>query len=236
MCARYDNLIPREAYRDLFQPKRLPEWNFPPRYNIAPTDQVPIVRIDPRDSERELVMARWGLIPSWMKEKPKIPHINARAETVYKLPLFREAFAKRRALIPATGFFEWETRADGKQPYRFVRQDMEPFAFAGLWEFARIDGADILSATIIVGEPNPLVAPVHDRMPVMLMPDDHDRWLDPERNVDEIRALLKPYDPDLMKAYEVSRVVNSVKNDTEACIEPVKDQGAPREKQPWPRG
>ena len=236
MCARYDNLIAREAYRGLFRPERLPESNFPPRYNIAPTDQVPIVRIDPHDGERELVMARWGLIPFWMKEKPKIPHINARAETVHKVPLFREAFAKRRALIPATGFYEWETRADGKQPYRFVRQDMEPFAFAGLWEFTRIGGEDILSATIIVGEPNLLVAPVHDRMPVMLMPDDCDRWLDPGMTAEELRALLKPYDPDLMRAYEVSRVVNSVKNDTEGCIEPVKDQGAPREKHAWPRG
>ena len=135
-----------------------PKSNFPRRYNIAPTDQIPIVRIDPRDGTGELAMARWGLIPFWMKEKPKVPHINARAETVHKLPLFREAFAKRRALIPATGFFEWQKRADGKQPYRFVRKDFEPFAFAGLWEFARLDGEEVLSATIIVGEPNPLVA------------------------------------------------------------------------------
>jgi putative SOS response-associated peptidase YedK len=118
MCGRYDNVIAREAYPALYRAMRLPASNFPPRYNIAPTDQEPIVRVDPRDGTRELVTARWGLIPFWMKEKPKIPHINARAETVDKLPLFREAFAKRRALIPATGFFEWETRADGKQPYR----------------------------------------------------------------------------------------------------------------------
>src|ERR1700675_1619492 len=164
MCGRYDNLIPRDAYSALFRAARIPRSNFPPRYNVAPTDQIPIVRIDPCDGERELVMARWGLIPFWMKEKPKVPHINARAETVHKLPLFREAFAKRRALIPATGVFGWETRADGKQPYRFVRQDLEPFAFAGLWEFARIDGEEFVSATIIVGEPNPLGAPAHARM------------------------------------------------------------------------
>ena len=111
---------------------------------------------------------------------PKIPHINARAETVHKKPLFREAFAKRRALIPATGFFEWQKRADGKQPYRFRREDLEPFAFAGLWEFARIGDKEILSAAIIVGEPNPLAAAVHDRMPVILDPEDYDRWLDPD--------------------------------------------------------
>jgi len=130
MCGRYDNLIPRDAYSALFRAVRVPRSNFPPRYNIAPTDQIPIVRIDPRDGDRELTMARWGLIPFWMKEKPKVPHINARAETVHKLPLFREAFAKRRCLIPATGFYEWQKRDDGKQPYRFRRKDLEPFAFA----------------------------------------------------------------------------------------------------------
>jgi hypothetical protein len=101
-CGRFDNLIARDAYRGLFKVQRLPKSNFPLRYNVAPTDQIPIVRIDPRDGEREVVMARWGLIPFWMKEKPKAPHINARAETVHKLPLFREAFAKRRCLIPAS--------------------------------------------------------------------------------------------------------------------------------------
>ena len=102
---------------------------------------------------------------------------NARAETVHKLPLFREAFAKRRCLIPATGFYEWQQREDGKRPYRFRRRDLEPFAFAGVWEFARLGGEDVISAAMIVGEPNPLVGGVHDRMPVMLMPEDYDRWL-----------------------------------------------------------
>ena len=137
MCGRYDNLIAREAYRLLFKVKRLPPSNFPPRYNIAPTDQIPIIRVDPRDGTRELVMARWGLVPWWSKEFPKVPHINARAETVHTLRMFKEAFAKRRALVPATGFFEWQKRADGKQPYRFQREDLEPFAFAGPWEFAK---------------------------------------------------------------------------------------------------
>jgi putative SOS response-associated peptidase YedK len=112
-----------------------------------------------------------------MKEKPKAPHINARAETVHKLPLFREGFAKRRCLIPATGFYEWQKREDGKQPYRFRRKDLEPFAFAGIWEFVRLGGEEILSTAMIVGEANPLVGGVHDRMPVMLMSEDYDRWL-----------------------------------------------------------
>jgi putative SOS response-associated peptidase YedK len=220
MCGRYDNLIAREAYRQIFRAERLPQSNFPPRYNVAPTDQIPIIRVDPRDGRRELAMARWGLVPGWLKEMPKVPHINARAETVHQKPLFREAFAKRRALIPATGFFEWQKRADGKQPYRFQRQDLQPFAFAGLWEFARLGGNEILSAAIIVGEPNPLAAAVHDRMPVILDPEDYDRWLDPAATVEELRALLRPFPAERMQAYEVSRAVNSVKNDTEECIEP----------------
>jgi putative SOS response-associated peptidase YedK len=131
MCGRYDNLIAREAYRQLFKAERLPQSNFPPRYNVAPTDQIPILRIDPRDGQRELVMARWGLVPWWSKELPKKPFINARCETVHTTPMFREAFAERRALIPATGFFEWQQRADGKQPYRFRRQDLEPLPLPG---------------------------------------------------------------------------------------------------------
>ena len=221
MCGRYDNLIARDAYRRLFRPARLPESNFPPRYNVAPTDQIPIVRIDPRDGEREIVMARWGLVPFWSKEMPKVPHINAKMETVHKLPMFREAFAKRRALIPATGFFEWQQRPDGKQPYRFTREDLEPFAFVGLWEFARIGDKEILSATIIVGEPNPLVSAVHDRMPVILNPEDYDRWLDRETPVEELRGLLKPAPDDWLQATAVNRAVNNVRNDDELCIQPV---------------
>jgi putative SOS response-associated peptidase YedK len=221
MCGRYDNLIPRDAYAGLFKAMRLPPSNFPARYNVAPTDQIPIVRIDPRDGTREVVMARWGLIPFWMKEKPKVPHINARAETVDKQPLFRRAFAKRRCLIPATGFYEWQKREDGKQPYRFRRKDLEPFAFAGIWEFARFEGEDIISACMIVGEPNPLVGGVHDRMPVMVLSEDYDRWLDPTSASDELLTLLRPYDAALMEAYAVSRAANSVKNDNEECIEPI---------------
>ncbi len=223
MCGRFDNTIAREAYERMFGVERVPQSNFPPRYNVAPTDQIPIVRVDPRDGTRELTMVRWGLIPFWMHEKPKVPHINARAETVHKAPMFREAFAARRCLIPATGFFEWEQRADGKQPWRFVRKDLEPFAFAGIWEYAKIDGEPILSAAIIVGDANSLVAGIHDRMPVIVMPDDYDVWLGPDASVEEVRHLLKPYDETLMKAYEVSRAVNSVKNDTEECIAPASD-------------
>ena len=221
MCGRYDNLIARDAYRALFGTERLPNSNFPPRFNVAPTDLIQIVRIDPRDGGREVALARWGLIPFWVTQKSKVPHINARAETVHKKPLFREAFAKRRCLIPATGFYEWQTRTDGKQPYRFRRKDLEPFAFAGIWEFARLGGQEVMSACIIVGEPNPLVSGLHDRMPVMLLEKDYDRWLDPDAGIEELLALLRPYDANLMEAYAVSRAANNVRNDGPECIVPI---------------
>ena len=161
MCGRYDNLIPRDQIPALFKVDRLPKSNFPPRYNIAPTQEIPIVRLG-RDGERELVMARWGLVPFWMKEKPKKAFINARAETVHSAPMFREAFAKRRCLVPATGFYEWQKRATQKQPYRIRRRDLEPFAFAGLWEFSRVEGAEMLSAAIIVTSANEVVQPLHE--------------------------------------------------------------------------
>ena len=226
MCGRYDNLIPAEAYQRLFRAERLPQSNFPPRYNVAPTQDVLIVRVA-KDGTRELVMARWGLVPFWMKSKPTKPFINARAETVHTTAMFREAFAKRRCLIPATGFFEWQQRGSGKQPYRFTMRDLEPFAFAGLWEFARIEGEDILSAAIIVGEPNPLVNGIHDRMPVILMPNDYDLWLDRDNSVENAREMLKPFPDDRMQAYPVSRIVNSPKNDSEECIAPIEDEAEP---------
>ena len=133
--------------------------------------------------------------------------------------LRRQVAAKRRCLIPATGFYEWQKREDGKQPYRFRRKDLEPFAFAGLWEFE--------STAMIVGEANPLVGGVHDRMPVMLMFEDYDRWLGPTTSIDDLKAMLKPYDPALMEAYAVNRAVNSVKNDTVAC--------APSASPPFPK-
>lgn len=220
MCGRYDNLIPRESYRGLFKLQRLPDWNFPLRYNTAPTDPVPIVRIDPRDGVRELAIARWGLVPGYARELPKVPHINARAESIHSIGMFRNAFAARRCLVPATGFYEWEKSDDGRQPWRFTLIDDGPFAFAGLWEFARIEGRDVLSCTIVTTQPNPLVGAVHDRMPAMLASEDYDGWLDDTSPAGTLRALLRPYPAARMRGYKVSTLVNSVKNDVPDCIDP----------------
>lgn len=220
MCGRYDNLIPRDALVQLFRLEILPPSNFPPRYNIAPTQDIPVVRLE-ENNHHELMMARWGLIPYWMKEKPKQPHINARAEAVDRTPMFREAFASRRCLIPATGFYEWERREGGKHPFRFVMKDRAPFAFAGMWEAARIGGERVRSATIIVTAANDLVGRIHDRMPVILGPEAYETWLDPLSSIDEVKSLLAPFPSAGMDSYPVSQAVNHYENDNEACIEPV---------------
>lgn len=226
MCGRYDNLIPRDAIIQLFAVKALPATNFPPRYNIAPTQDVPIVRLD-RDGQRELIDVRWGLVPYWMKALPKQPHINARSETVDRTPLFRGAFAARRCLVPATGFFEWERRPDGRQPYRFVMRDRDPFAFAGLWEGAQIEGERLRSTTIIVTDANALVATIHDRMPVILPRDAYAAWLDPATPSDEAKAMLRPFPEELMDRYPVSRAVNHYEKDDEECVQPIELDDAP---------
>lgn len=221
MCGRYDSLIPRDAFTNLFDVAQFPDTNFPPRYNIAPTQDIPIVRLTRERDRRELAMVRWGLIPFFMKEKPKVPHINARGETVDRTPLFREAFAHRRCLVPATGFFEWRHDGDRKQPFRIVMKDREPFAFAGLWEAARPNGERLHSATIIVTAANDVVAPLHDRMPVILAREDYAKWLDPATELDEAKALLRPYPAEQMEAYPVSKIVNKYENDTEEVIQPI---------------
>lgn len=220
MCGRYDSLIARDALIRLFGVNRLPDSNFPPRYNIAPTQDIQIVR-PTGDGGRELAIARWGLVPFFMTERPKTPHINARAETVERAPLFREAFRRRRCLIPATGFFEWEKRAAERQPFRIRRRDLEPFAFAGLWEYNTHLGEPVVSATIIVTDANAVVAPLHPRMPVILMPEDYDRWLSRDAPPAVVKALLRPFPPELLEAYPVSRLVNSHENDVPEAIEPI---------------
>lgn len=222
MCGRYDNLIPRDAMEQMFGAEIAHGSNFPPRYNIAPTQDVPIVKLARGEGERrEVAMARWGLVPFWMKEIPKVPHINARAEGVDRTGLFREAFAARRCLVPATGFYEWERRGAVKQPYRFLMRSGDPFAFAGLWEYAKIGGEALLSTTIIVTRANELVGRIHDRMPVILPKEDYATWLDPETDQAEAKALLRPLPAELMESYPVSRIVNHYDNDTEECIRPI---------------
>ena len=229
MCGRYDNLIPRDAMVQLFGVEELPPTNFPPRYNIAPTQDVPIVVVS-EGGDRQVLMARWGLVPPWINAIPKQPHINARAETVDRKPLFRDAFAARRCLVPATGFYEWERMEDGRQPFRFRMRGADPFAFAGLWEASQIEGRRMHSTTIIVTKANELTAAIHDRMPVIIPRDAYATWLDPSTTIEEARGMLRPFPASRMEAYPVSRAVNRYEKDDEECIQPIALPDSPEER------
>ena len=184
------------------------------------------------DAERgaaPLAQFQWGLIPSWAKD-PKIGSrmINARAETLAEKPSYRTALTRRRCLIPADGFYEWREadnpKEGGRTPMYFHRADDDAlFAFAGLWdEWHAPDGSPLRSCTIITGTPNPLVAPIHDRMPIILRPENESAWLDPSlRDPDALTALLAPYPADVMDVYAVSRQVNSPAVDDRALLQPV---------------
>ena len=217
MCGRYTLHSSRARLLEKFGLDRADEVE--PRYNIAPSQEVPVVR--QQGDARELVHLRWGLLPFWADD-PRIGYkmINARAETVASKPAFRPAFRRRRCLVPADGFYEWKAQGRAKQPYYLRMQDGEVFAFAGLWEHWQGEGEVVESFTIIVGPPNELGAPIHDRMPVILDPASYDRWLEPQADPAALAALLGPYPADAMEAYPVSRRVNRPANDDEQCIAP----------------
>ena len=232
MCGRYTQ---RRSWSELVRLYRItdsPERpNLPPRYNIAPTEDVPAVRIRPSDEERELVLLRWGLVPSWAKDIDiGARMINARAETVAEKPSFRNALKRRRCLVVTDGFYEWQKQPQGpKQPYWIALKGEEPFAFAGLWErWDRApDGNALETCTIITTGANELLRPVHDRMPVILPPDAYEVWLDVESyHGREVADLLRPYPSEALMARPVSRRVNNVANDDPDCIEPVGTEGA----------
>ena len=191
-------------------------------FNIAPSMQIPVVRLNSK-GERVLDLIRWGLIPSWTKEKPKSQPCNARAETLATSGMFRQALERRRCLVPADGFYEWQGAKPPKQPYFIHRPDDRPFAFAGLWERWKPDAETdpIDTCTIITTSPNELMAPIHNRMPVVLDESEYERWLDRGQQPDEIEKLLNPYDGEL-QADPVSTRVNNVRNDGPELVEPVK--------------
>jgi putative SOS response-associated peptidase YedK len=193
MCGRFSQAQIAELDREVFRLLEMPALE--PRYNIAPTQDVAVVR-ERRNGERVLQLLRWGLIPSWAKD-PALGNrmINARAETLAVKPAFKRPFARQRCIVPADGFYEWKRTGGAKQPYYIRREDGGPMAFAGLWDRWRSDGdATVDSFTIVTTTPNDLVAPIHNRMPAILLPDGYDMWLDSEnRDVDDLSSLLGPY-------------------------------------------
>lgn len=220
MCGRYNhrlNLKELAATFGVIDPYLL-YTSLPPHYNVAPTQLVPAVRLS-ESGERQLVPLKWGLIPSWAKDK-KIGSslINARADTVATKPSFRSAFKRRRCLIVASGFYEWLRTDDKKQPFHITLRDNSPFAFAGLWEHWQ-DGEEVVeSCSIITTEPNELIEPIHNRMPVILPRDVYDVWLDPDVPREGLEALLRPYPAELMEAIAVNPIVNNARNETPDCI------------------
>lgn len=218
MCGRY-TLTVIEGFESFFELDERPELI--PRFNIAPTQNVPVVVCQGED-RRALEIMRWGLIPSWVDPKTdSVALINARSETADRKPAFREAFRHRRCLIPATGFFEWKKRGRLKQPYYFQLLDGGPFAFAGLWEQAERNGNLLRSCTILTTTPNTLVERVHDRMPVILLRDRFRAWLGPQREPLRLKELLSPIAAEEMTSHPVSRAVNSPREDSAECIKPI---------------
>ncbi|MEE9393346.1 MAG: SOS response-associated peptidase [Planctomycetota bacterium] len=221
MCGRFTLQSPSDALAELF------EWGLPddlsPSYNVAPTQAIPVFRQSPRDASPEVIRMRWGLIPFFAKDSwvsKGAPMINARSETVAEKPFFRQAFRRRRCLVPADGFLEWKRIGKTKQPYHITMADARPFAMAGLWEqWQSPTGELIQSCTILTTPANDLVSQIHDRMPAILHPQDHELWTNvkvQDRNL--LQPLLQPFDPAAMTMRPVSMRVNNARNNVPECL------------------
>ncbi len=230
MCGRYLILSSPQAFRRLFGYREQP--NFPARYNVAPTQPVPIVRLAER--EREFALVRWGLIPPWVKDPRTFSLlVNARAESVNAKPAFRNAMRRRRCLFPADGFYEWKDDGGRKRPFCIRPKDRAPIAFAGLWEtWTGPNGEEVETAAIVTTHANADISDLHSRMPVIIAERAFDVWLDCGA-FDELTAaaLLDPAAAGSLEAYEISPAVNRTANDGPELIEPA----APEQTAPAPR-
>lgn len=215
MCGRFTLRTPERIKFD-----RITEYDVEilvPRYNIAPSQN--ILTIVQRGADREATLLQWGLIPSWSKEAKGI--INARVETIDQKPSFSESFERRRCLIPADGFYEWERHGKISQPYYFQMKDGTPFAFAGVWDRWKSDGNTIISCAIITTTANELLSTIHHRMPVILPPESHALWLNEDSRSPDLKDLLMPFPASEMRSHAVSRDVNDTKTDGEQLLQQV---------------
>ena len=218
MCGRYTLTSSPEALRALFRYAEQP--NFPPRYNVAPTQPIPVVCLV--NGERKFALMRWGLLPSWVKDPKAFSLIiNARGENVIDKPAFRAAMKRRRCLVPADGFYEWKAGGTRKQPYFIHAKSDEPLAFAGLWEtWTGPNGEELDTVAIVTTDANRTLQPLHDRMPVIVAPDAFDLWLNADHvDAKTAAALIAPAPEDLLEAWPVSTDVNRVANDDAHLIE-----------------
>lgn len=221
MCGRYTLTTPVEALRELFAFLGASP-NLQPRWNIAPTQAAPVIRLG-SDGGREIRMLNWGLVPYWAEDTSLQSHmINARGETVHEKPAFKQAFRQRRCLIPADGFYEWQTvGAKSKQPVLFRMRTGVPFAFAGLWERWIPPAGEVLETfTIVNTAANSIMSQFHDRVPIILAPQDYAAWLDPAVDA---RALVKAPPSEWLSHVRVSTYVNNVRHDDQGCVEPAPD-------------
>jgi putative SOS response-associated peptidase YedK len=221
MCGRYFLEASADKLMAVFGEMPMPA--LAPRYNIAPTQPVPIVR-QADNARREMVLVRWGLVPGWSKgPDSRYSMINARVETVATKPAYRSAFRYRRCLIPADGFYEWKASADGKQPYVLRARDRQPLALAGLWEHWQDDqGNELETCVILVRSADQQTSTVHDRMPVIVTPASFDAWLDLRiQKPQPVETLLAAQQPPELSIYPVSRDVNSPRNDRAALLDPL---------------
>lgn len=217
MCGRYALSADAQSVQEEFRLDELPE--LAPRYNIAPSQPVPIITAE---SPHELMQVKWGLVPSWAKdEKIGYKMINARAETADTKPSFRAAFKRRRCIIPTSGFYEWVKTDDGKQPYFIYVPGKSVVGFAGLYEIWNSpEGSELWTCTILTGEPNETVRPLHHRMAVLLDEDQYEPWLHHETDAETLKQMLAtPFPSERMDAYPVSKAVNSPKTDHPRLIE-----------------
>jgi putative SOS response-associated peptidase YedK len=226
MCGRYLITSSPEAIRALFRYREEPV--FPPRYNLAPTQPVPIVHLD--NGVRSLALVRWGFIPAWVKD----PHtfsllINARGESIGEKPAFRNAMRRRRCLFPADGFYEWKSETGRRRPFCVRPRDGRPVAFAGLWEtWTGPNGEELDTACIVTTAANRALAPIHDRMPVVIAPEAFDLWLDCARvDAETAAALIAPAPENLFEADEISTAVNRTANDFPEVTAPLGSKPAP---------
>ena len=223
MCGRYRLSRRKQLVEECFDCGPWDEeWS--PRFNVAPTQPVPVIRQNPKEPIRELSLMKWGLIPHWAKDASGAAGmINARSETAATKPAFRDSLKFRRCLIPADAFYEWSRTGKTKQPYCLEVNEGEVFAFAGLWDgWKDANGNWVKTCSILTTTPNAVTAPVHDRMPVILDSDSYDLWLDPGMNDGAtVSELLKPYNARLMRCYAISSRVNYVVNDDEECSRPI---------------
>lgn len=233
MCGRYAITSAPEVIRALFRYAEQP--NFPPRYNVAPTQPIPAVRL--ANGERQFALLRWGLLPSWVKDpKAFTLVINARGESVLDKPAFRNAMKYRRCLIPADGFYEWQAGERGKRPFFVRSRSGAPMAFAGLWEtWIGPHGEELDTVAIVTTRANATLGAIHDRMPVIVPPEAFDLWLNcKDVDAETAAAIIAPAPDDMLEAYPISTAVNRVANDNAQLIEPLAVNAEP-EPPPRPR-